>query len=371
MANDDVFKALQMFQSGVQQFALQRAIGSANEQVQQLRASDLNEQEKRSQLQQLSNQLVAQMAGIGAPATTIEQVAGAIGPKKFANANQMKAESLLTGDNWLGEQADEQQEFENNKAFELAKIRANAANNPIAQIKVEQAKEQFLASTYKQINTRISEATATGQSGLGKVSTMIRRMDDAEALTSKDPSKVTNIQVRELATMMDSMFRQGQATVSGTHELVPETLNQKIAKLKEMASSSPQPSNIPGFVELYKDTIGRVRQITQVQRDAMIKEHLKGNGTIAAMNPDAFKSFAESKLPEDPVVSIDTKTKRITFQSDVEEAELKEALKHAAKGGADAQAVFQAAQGHPRFFLVAGRNASLIRKIKARFAKGE
>jgi hypothetical protein len=101
--NDELFKALSMFQSGVKDLQTSRVITQANEAVAQVKATEANEQKQRAQLQTISNQLVAQMAGMGVPATTMATVAGAIGPKQFANGDQAILEGQMTGSNWLTE----------------------------------------------------------------------------------------------------------------------------------------------------------------------------------------------------------------------------------------------------------------------------
>lgn len=98
---DDLFKAMSMFSESAKGLALQRAITGANDQVSQIRSSELKEEQKRAELENVSRNLVARMAGIGAPATTIQQVAGAIGPKQYANADQMMMEGVLSGNQGL------------------------------------------------------------------------------------------------------------------------------------------------------------------------------------------------------------------------------------------------------------------------------
>ena len=107
---EDLFKALQMFGQGVKEFQLQSAIGDANNHVQQIKAADMSEQQKRSELQNLSNSLVGHLAGIGANSQQIAAVAQSVGPKQFASADQASLEGYLTGNNdlvKLSEQADE------------------------------------------------------------------------------------------------------------------------------------------------------------------------------------------------------------------------------------------------------------------------
>ena len=106
---DDLFEALKMFSQGVKEYQLQSAIGDANSYVQQIKAADLSEQQKRSELQSLSNQLVGHLAGIGATGTQIQAVAQSVGPKQFATPDQAQLEGFLTGNNdlvKLGNQAD-------------------------------------------------------------------------------------------------------------------------------------------------------------------------------------------------------------------------------------------------------------------------
>jgi hypothetical protein len=90
---DDLFKALQMYGDGVKQFQVGQSIRSANDQVQQIRASEENEANKRAQLQQIANNLTLQLAAQGTPATTLQAVGGAIGPEKIASAD----DALIAG----------------------------------------------------------------------------------------------------------------------------------------------------------------------------------------------------------------------------------------------------------------------------------
>jgi len=104
---DDLFTALKMFKGGVQELQFKRTLASANEQVQQIKASEANEQEQRAQLQAVANQLTMQMAGLGIPATTMAQVTGAVGPKQFDSAGAMLLEGVQSGNQGLIGQAKE------------------------------------------------------------------------------------------------------------------------------------------------------------------------------------------------------------------------------------------------------------------------
>jgi hypothetical protein len=104
MATDDLFQALQMFQNGVKEYAFSQSLAEANEQVRQIKGSALKEHEQRAALQQLSDSLVMRMASIGAPATTLQAVAGAVGPTPFLSPEQLINQGVQSGNQGMVDQ---------------------------------------------------------------------------------------------------------------------------------------------------------------------------------------------------------------------------------------------------------------------------
>jgi hypothetical protein len=99
--NQELFQAFNMFKQSVQEFGTARAIYSANDQVNAIKASDADEAEKRSQLQGIANNMVAQLAAVGTPASTIQQVASAFGPKHYSNPSEAAMDGALSGNQGL------------------------------------------------------------------------------------------------------------------------------------------------------------------------------------------------------------------------------------------------------------------------------
>jgi hypothetical protein len=104
MSNDELFKALGMFQQGVQQYATSNAVNEASKVFQQLNQSTLDEGKKRQELQQLGNDLALRLTGIGAPASHIQTAFQAINPQSYGSAEQMQLEGALLGQTPQGEQ---------------------------------------------------------------------------------------------------------------------------------------------------------------------------------------------------------------------------------------------------------------------------
>lgn len=85
MPIQDLYQALEQFKKGAQELAIGNAISDANQAVQQIKGSQMKEEEKRSALQDLSNRMVMGLAGIGAPAATVEMVYKGMAPRTYGS----------------------------------------------------------------------------------------------------------------------------------------------------------------------------------------------------------------------------------------------------------------------------------------------
>jgi len=100
MANkqvQDLQSALESFKDNVSEFNRFNAVDQANAAVQKIRASAESEANKRNALQNIANDLVGRLAIAGTPATTIQQVAGAIAPQQFKSPEEAALSGELTG----------------------------------------------------------------------------------------------------------------------------------------------------------------------------------------------------------------------------------------------------------------------------------
>ncbi len=79
----DLMRSSQFLQQNLQGLQAQRSISRANEIVTEIKGSKADEQAKRSQLQQLSQALVMDLARFGTPADTVQAVSQAISPQRF------------------------------------------------------------------------------------------------------------------------------------------------------------------------------------------------------------------------------------------------------------------------------------------------
>ncbi len=80
---NDLMRSSEFLKQNLQGLQAQRSISRANEIVEQIKTSEGDEQAKRSQLQQLSQALVMDLARFGTPADTVQAVSQAISPNRF------------------------------------------------------------------------------------------------------------------------------------------------------------------------------------------------------------------------------------------------------------------------------------------------
>jgi hypothetical protein len=98
--DNELLMALQMYSKGVQDLSLARTLNSANDAVAQIKAAEGSEQQKRAQLQDLSNNLVRQLGAIGVEPSKIAQQADAVS-HQFRSPGEAAIQGTLTGNQGL------------------------------------------------------------------------------------------------------------------------------------------------------------------------------------------------------------------------------------------------------------------------------
>lgn len=240
---DDLFKAMQMFQQGVKDFATTRAVNDANQQMYQINTQLKDEGEKRVALQQLGNQLALQLTGVGADAAKVAQAFNAVTPQNFGSAEQLQLEGQLSGNKFYQQQASkiigerEQKEIRaEDRKFSrdllLAEIAARGKKAESAKMSGEQMKRldytkmafralQDAASAYDEgVNTfsligdnKFTEASRRFQEGLGRLQTGAAISKDEETrfrgmLPSwTDSEEVAKLKFQKVEEELSSILR--------------------------------------------------------------------------------------------------------------------------------------------------------------------
>ena len=94
---DDLGKALAIFDEGAKGLALQRAVNSANERVQEVKTQEQDEQKQRENIRSIANDLALTLASQGQSASLIQQTQGALTPPEPGFAEKVRIEEESQG----------------------------------------------------------------------------------------------------------------------------------------------------------------------------------------------------------------------------------------------------------------------------------
>lgn len=312
MADLDLQTALSMFNDSTKQLMLTRALSGANDQVNQIKASEASDQEKRAQLQGISNNLVMHMASLGTPATTMQLVQGAVGPKQFGNSNDMMRESVLTGNSDLGGEAKTLQAFENDPKYDLARIKAQARFNPIAQEKVDEQKAQFNTKQFAKFGQDLDVTAASSRNAFGLGGLTLQRAGRIQALMG-DPNQWNNLNGQDatlIAEGLSNLVKGGVATEQEIKSLVPKTSGTMESSVKQFLTNKPQGAQLQAFAAKYNDILNRESTENKFQIQDTVLKRASANMKLADRDEDQFKATVAQSLsaygqptkPEDIII---------------------------------------------------------------------
>lgn len=251
MADNNPFRSLQeglaQFNAGAKELQLQRALDAANQRVNEIKTVETNERKQRAGLQQVANDLVFQMSGLGASASSIQQLTGAIAPqeKTFQSAEQMllnaetpeqeaRAKSVM---DFQTQQDIRKSDASLNRAMTLQDRKEEATNFQMAKSELNKVKKEHNTS-YKALVKSTQEARNA-----------IRLLDSGSPMTSsaigtmlaRASGEVGPLTEQERAIFegaRDAFSRVKRATSINAFSQLPETDKKALRDLAELYANS-------------------------------------------------------------------------------------------------------------------------------------
>ena len=350
MSMDDMFKAMQMFDTGVKKLAVSSAINDAASQVDQLNQQQMGLLEKRQAQTQLGNSLAMRLAGLDADPTQIQSAVGAVAPPPVKDSTDLYNLGVAQGDEKAVSLASKMQSFENKPKLDLqndqqsflsaekdkelasaekiAGLKANKADaNTIEKQFQELGKEAVNPSNRKTMGRYVqnidnADAIITMANGLGLKPGEQPPANETPAQRIARYNSATDAQRYELATALDRLLKQSAPTDSGTEHLLPKTAQTKLQSLKQYLVNAPTGAKAGDFVQQTMDTVqrergnfakkseallGKYRDIYKPAYEADPKRFMNiiaspANAQVAAgMDPNLAKKIAiAKKYPNDP-----------------------------------------------------------------------
>jgi hypothetical protein len=233
MAMQDLFQAMQMFKQGVQELQTSRVISGANEAVQQIKSSEMDEQQQRAELSSLANQMTMNLAQLGTPATTIQQIAGAIGPRRFSNPAEAAMEGAISGDQKLmdaaaqadlASQAGNIQQASNQQAWQTKENELNRQLQRDLKAMDMRQDQQGKQKEQKQADTDFGTNVKAALKGLNDLEKTIKEDGNFEFWNEKSKAKLEQAQYDlaiKYAKIVDptSVAREGEVAAAQKYML--------------------------------------------------------------------------------------------------------------------------------------------------------
>lgn len=337
MAFDDIKDALTMFQQGVKEFQLGRSISAANDQVQQIRASDLADTEKHAQLQQISNGLVSQLAAHGTPDTTIESVRSAFGGAQPKSAEEMMAKGIYNGDPALLKMGTDLQAHELKKQQMMLDMQRQkwAMMNESKNAKNEAGQATDAAKMFSKFDDSINPEKQV-RSALGQSSLTVQRGERILELAGHDLSpqalsKLPNENIAEMATSVAQMVKSGVPGTSEIKQFIRPTIAETASAIQQYWTSNPQPANRGPLAKLLVDVATREMNVSKMQQQEYVLNQASKAKSMIRAHPELesdIKSTIANRLkisPDDVNLNVDNKEAPTTTQKQSMDQKLQDA----------------------------------------------
>lgn len=362
----DMLSAFKSFGESIDQLGAQRAISQANDNVDLIRNSELDDAKKQQAMQDNARRLAGQLTGFGGSASGTQQLYNAFAPAKPAMPqNDTEAAYIFRNDpvglkQWTAARK---------QILDVTDpVEEDSLDNSLKQQKFDNEKDQQNIGNLTKLRQKANDAEAAGRGPMGKLAIRRDQVNDLNGLlTSPDKyNEMARTNVQELATGMDGVFRGGVATEGGVKGLVPDGLQQSLADLRQKAESRPTAQNAGEFIKLYKETIDRTNEIVSSQLQAYKKQTLRAVPAIARKaGIDDFSAMSEALIGEKATLE----GNRIKFSGDEDEAKVKNGLGALFKYPDDpnARGVLQRIEADPVFWhtMFNPENKALVNQLKS------
>jgi hypothetical protein len=158
MADLSLQDALNMFQTGVKQFGLTKALTEANESVQSIKSGIMKDSEQRVALANLAQGLTLRMQGLGASIPDIQQASKSVLGDQPATAQQAILQGSLTGNDELTQAGVESERL--GRTGRLEELRAQEGIRERADVRRTEAQEASQSRLFAQQERLQSERLA-------------------------------------------------------------------------------------------------------------------------------------------------------------------------------------------------------------------
>lgn len=342
----NLFAGFDRFNAGLKQLQLSRTLNSANEAVEQIRDSELDQQEKNERLKALGQDLAFRLPQFGVAATQIEGIRGAFVPPELARPTTL-IQGLSDPRPEVRERFRQGSIIEQGIKLEFEKLKGPTLAQELAKERIELSKEKTLQTQLDSL-TEATDPTKAVRSAFGIAAISRGRIGGLQALleTFKDKDEIIPQEFEEIAIAFAAILTRGQPSEGAVENLVPKTLNFKKAEYDQFINSRPSGVQAAAFIERIEKALVREDIELETQIDETVLQRAQAKFGLAIKRPLQFKNIVAGALKistEDIIIDLDKRL--ITTRQAIKN---KENLKLAMQGFQEAKKLLKSQKKEER-----------------------
>lgn len=147
---------------------------------------------------------------------------------------------------------------------------------------------------FDDLSKLLKEEAQSSRSTIGKAANGVFSANKITSLLDQADAqggKLTNPQMAEIASSIDSMIKGGASTVSGTEHMMPKTLVQKYGDMATFLTSNPQPQEMKLFIKQMRDTVEREKSVSNAAIDTYKKKSLSSYHDLQKADPEKWNDI--------------------------------------------------------------------------------
>lgn len=176
---------------------------------------------------------------------------------------------------------------------DVAREQGNSAREDRRQAQIsDKATKRF-----DELSHKLNEDVQSSRTTIGRASNGIYAADKIGSLLDQADAqggKVTQQQLAEVASALDSMVKGGQATVSGIEHMMPHTLEGKYGDVASFLSSSPKPQELKEYLDMMRDTVKREKAVSQKVIGDYKKKALSSYHDLEKTDPEKYNEIMQA-----------------------------------------------------------------------------
>lgn len=288
-----MLSAFKSFGESIDQLGAQRAISQANDNVDLIRNSELDDAKKQQAMQDNARRLAGQLTGFGGSASGTQQLYNAFAPAKPAMPqNDVEAAYQFRNDPKALKQ------------YTDARKQILDVTDPVEEDSIDPAKQARADATKQNLFSKFDDKLNPDEKSRSASGTLAQNLNVAksiQALAGNDTkmealNKLPKQQLFEMSSGVVRMVKQGMGTEADLHMAFPATANMSLKDAITYATNNPVPADAGAFANLYLNTAQREAQVAQQTIAENILSKAPGNFQLYNMDPVQFKQTVAAKL---------------------------------------------------------------------------